>query len=99
NRTMDTAPLAMRASVKHLRALHEHVVILSIETLPVPHVPVSERLTIDELGYSDDGITHAGARFGYMDRQDVPGVLALIEKAEIECPVEVDDASYFLSRI
>ena len=38
NRTKVTAPLAMRASVEHLHALNEHVVILSIETLAVPHV-------------------------------------------------------------
>jgi KUP system potassium uptake protein len=99
NRTKETAPLAMRASVRHIHALHEHVVILSIDTLPVPHVPASERLVIDDLGYADDGITHAGARFGYMDRHDVPGVVRLIEQADIECPVEVDEASYFLSRI
>jgi KUP system potassium uptake protein len=100
NRNKDTAPLAMRASVKHIHALHEHVVIMSIETLPVPHVPVAERLLIDELGYSDDGITHAGVRFGYMDRQDVPEVLRLIEQADIqECPVITDEASYFLSRV
>ena len=36
NRSKDTAPLAMRASVEHLHALHEHVVILSIETLAGP---------------------------------------------------------------
>ena len=32
NRGKATAPLAMRASVEHLHVLHEHVVILSIET-------------------------------------------------------------------
>ena len=36
NRTKVTAPLAMRASVEHLHALNEHVVILSIETLAGP---------------------------------------------------------------
>jgi KUP system potassium uptake protein len=85
--------------VEHLHALHEHVVILTIETMQVPRVPQSERLVIDELGYSDDGITHATARFGYMDRTDVPRVLRLIEKQDIECPLEVDSASYFLSKI
>jgi KUP system potassium uptake protein len=100
NRTKETAPLAMRASVKHLHALHQYVVILSIETLPVPHVSAAERLVVDALGYSDDGITHAGARFGYMDRQDVPEILRMIERAEIqECPVIADLASYFLSKI
>jgi KUP system potassium uptake protein len=99
NRNKITAPLAMRASVKHLHALHEHVVILSIETLAVPHVPPADRLVIDDLGYTDDAMTHADARFGYMDQPNVPAVLRLIEKAPIECPLEVDDASYFLSTI
>ncbi len=99
NRNNLTAPLAMRACVDHLHALHEHVVLLTIETQPVPHVPLADRLLIDDLGYTDDGITHVTARFGYMDASDVPEVLRLIEKAEIECPLEVDDASYFLSTI
>lgn len=99
NRTKETAPLAMRASVEHLHALHEHVVILSIETLPVPHIPVAERLVIDDLGYSDDGIDHAGARFGYMDEPNVPAVLRLLEQTHAEFALDVDQASYFLSTI
>ena len=99
NRERETTPLAMLESVKHLHALHEHVVILTIETMPVPRVPPRERLSIDELGYSDDGITHATARFGYTDRTDVPRVLRRIEKEDIECPLEVDKASYFLSKV
>jgi KUP system potassium uptake protein len=99
NRTKVTAPLAMRASVEHLHALNEHVVILSIETRPVPHVSAADRLDIDDLGYTDDGITHATARFGYMDQPNIPEVLRLIEQAQVESPLEVDDASYFLSTI
>ena len=64
NRGKQTAPLAVRANVEHLRVLHEHVVILSIETMPQPRVPVADRLVIDELGYSGDGIMHVTARFG-----------------------------------
>ena len=99
NRGKETAPLAMRASVEHYQVLHEHVVIMSIETQPVPRVSVADRLVIDDLGYTDDGITHVGARFGYMDAPDVPEVLRLLESAEIECPIEVDTASYFVSTI
>jgi len=99
NRTKETAPLAMRASVEHLHALHEHVVIVTIETMPVPRIRASDRLVIDDLGYRDDGITHVTARFGYMDRTDVPRVLRLIAKRGIECPLEVDTASYFLSKV
>jgi KUP system potassium uptake protein len=99
NRGKETAPLAMRANVKHNRVLHEHVVIMSIETQPVPRVPVADRLVIDDLGYSDDGITHVTARFGYMDEPNIPGVLRLLEAAEIERPIDVDQVSYFLSKI
>ena len=99
NRGKETAPLAMRANVKHNRVLHEHVVIISIDTQPVPRLPVADRLVIDDLGYSDDGITHVTARFGYMDEPNIPGVLRLLETAEIERPIDVDNASYFLSKI
>jgi KUP system potassium uptake protein len=98
NRGKITAPLAMRANVEHNRVLHEHVVILSIETMPVPHVPAAQRLVIDDLGHKDDGITHVAARFGYMDEPNVPKLLRLIGKAEIESPLD-DEVSYFLSKI
>ena len=99
NRGKRTTPLAMRANVEHNHVLHEHVVILSIETLPVPHVATADRLAIDDLGYADDGIAHVSARFGYMDEPNVPAVLRLAADAGLECPLEVDEASYFLSTI
>lgn len=99
NRGKATTPLAMRANVTHNHVLHEHVVILSIETEPLPHVAVGDRITVDDLGYTDDGITHVTARFGYMEGPNVPDVLRLAVKAGLECPVEVEDASYFLSTI
>jgi KUP system potassium uptake protein len=100
NREQETAPLAMRASVKHLHALHEHVVILTLETMPVPRVAPSKRFTIDELGYRDDGITHVTAQFGYMEPRDVPRLLRQIEQHhQLECPIEVKSASYFLSKV
>jgi KUP system potassium uptake protein len=99
NRGKETAPLAMRASVEHLRSLNEHVVILAIETRPIPRVPAAERLVIDDLGYRDDGIAHATARFGYMERPDVPAVLRQIEATGLEFPIRAADASYYLSTI
>jgi KUP system potassium uptake protein len=99
NRNNETTPLAMRANVEHNQILHEHVVILSIATLPLPHVAPAERLSVDDLGYTDDGITHVEARFGYMEQPDVPSALRLAADAGLECPLEVDEASYFLSTI
>jgi KUP system potassium uptake protein len=99
NRGKTTTPLAMRANVQHNQVLHEHVVILSIETLPVPYVASGDRLVIDSLGHTDDGITHVSASFGYMDEPYVPEVLELADGAGLECPLEVNEASYFLSTI
>jgi KUP system potassium uptake protein len=99
NRGKATTPLALRANVEHNQVLHEHVLILSIETKPVPHVPAAERITVDDLGYKDDRIIHVTARFGYMDQANVPGLLPLIRAAELESPLDDDKLSYFLSRI
>jgi len=98
NRNKATTPLAMRANVEHNQILHQHAVILSIETLPVPSVAGAQRFEFDDLGYRDDGISHLTARFGYMEQPDVPA--ALREASDVlALPVDVEDASYFLSTI
>ncbi|MBK3573377.1 potassium transporter Kup [Streptomyces sp. MBT65] len=99
NRGKRTAPLAMRANVERNHVRHEQVVILSIETETVPRVPADRRIVVDGLGYADDGIVHVTARFGYMETPDVPGTLALLDPADTEGPLLLDDASYFLSTI
>jgi KUP system potassium uptake protein len=99
NRGDRTTPLAMRATVEHLRTLHEHVVIATIETEMRPYVPEEERLVISDLGFRDDGISHISARFGFLDDPHVPAVLRAANEAGLECPLEVDEASYFLSKI
>ncbi|MCX4809522.1 hypothetical protein OG601_02645 [Streptomyces sp. NBC_01239] len=50
-------------------------------------------------GAAGSGIVHVTARFGYMETPDVPGTLALIDPAETEGPLHLDQASYFLSTI
>jgi KUP system potassium uptake protein len=99
NRGKATVPLAMRANVEHNHILHENVVILSIETLPVPHVPDDDRVTVDDLGYTDDGIIHVSARFGYVQSPDVPEVLRSAAAASAELNLELEETSYFLSTI
>ncbi|GAA1368841.1 potassium transporter Kup [Catellatospora chokoriensis] len=99
NRGKQTAPLALRANLEHNHVRHEHVVIMSIETDTVPRVPADERITVDDLGYTDDGITHVTARFGYMDNPDVPAALHTLDPALTEGQLDLDNASYFLSTI
>jgi KUP system potassium uptake protein len=99
NRGNKTAPLALRANVAHNDVLHEHVVIVTINTLPIPRVGDSERIEIDPLGRANDGIIHVTARFGYMEMPDVRHALRLLEPTKSEGSIAIDDASYFLSKI
>jgi KUP system potassium uptake protein len=99
NRGKATAPLALRANVEHNNIRHQYVIILSIETKPVPHIPDAQRLVIDPLGHKDDRITHVTAYFGYMDQPDVPALLPLIANADPESSIGQGEVSYFLSTI
>src|SRR5271167_152009 len=99
NRRKQTAPLAMRANFEFNHVVHGHVVIMSIDTMTVPRVADSERIEVDELGSADDGITHITAHFGYMETPDVLGALQLLDPAQIQDPIAIDDAFYVLSTI
>jgi KUP system potassium uptake protein len=96
-----TTPLALRANVERNHALHEHVVIVSLHTERVPHVPAEDRLESDRLGCDDDGIVGLKARFGFQDAQDVPATLRLALKQGLleDDAIDLEHASYFLSHI
>ena len=100
NASAHTTPLALRHNVKHNHVLHEHVIILTVETLDVPHVADSERVVVDDFGHAADGIFLVTARFGFQDDPNVPDALRLALAASGEAgDAEIDEASYFLSRI
>jgi KUP system potassium uptake protein len=90
-------PLALRYNVEHNRVLHDQVVVFSVETVGVPHVSAADRLTIDDLLIPDDGIVLITARFGFQDVPDVPD--ALRQACTHGLALDVDGASYFLSRV
>jgi len=72
---------------------------MSIETEPVPRVPADQRITVDDLGYADDGIIHVTLRYGYVETPDVPAALAMLDPGATEGQPDLDRASYFLSKI
>jgi KUP system potassium uptake protein len=95
----ETTPLALRENVDHNHVLHSCVVIVSVQTRRIPHVPRSERVVVDELGYEDDGILHLTLRYGFQDDQDVPAALRLAALQDLEVKIDVDRATYFVSQI
>jgi KUP system potassium uptake protein len=72
---------------------------MAIDTVPVPRVPDSERTAVDALGYAEDGLIHLTAHFGYMEKPDILGALRLLDPAQTEGTIAIDDASYFLSKL
>jgi KUP system potassium uptake protein len=99
--TKETTPLALRANLEHNHVVHGCVVIISGMTENVPHIPWSERLTVDHLGDRSDGILHVSARFGFQDRTDFPEVIRRVARrtGATEGQLDPDTASYFVSRI
>lgn len=100
NRGGTTTPLSMKANVDHNHVLHEHVIIVSMDTRPVPRVPDAERISVvDHLGYRDDGIFFVSASYGYMERPDVPAALRFVDPIDTEGRIDLENASYFLSKV
>jgi KUP system potassium uptake protein len=96
----ETTPLALRAEVDHTHALHEKVVIISIEELNVPQVDEEHRFAVNLIGHGLWKVAHVTARFGYQEKQNVPAALALARKRGLlERNLDLEGASYFLSRI
>ena len=97
--TKQTTPLALRANVQHNHVLHEHVVIVSAITQNVPHVAPGQQVSMDDLGYSNDGIVHLLLNFGFADNPDIPGALRQASGSDgWELEFDPDAASYFVSR-
>ncbi len=95
----DTTPLAMRANVEVNHVLHEQVVIVTAKSEDVPHVARRKRVAVDHLRWSDDNITHVEARFGFKDRPDIPDALKLARKQIAERGPNLDEPTYFISRV
>jgi KUP system potassium uptake protein len=95
----ETAPLALRANVEFNHVLHERVVIVSVRSENVPHVAPRERVSIDQLGHTADGIVHLSARFGFQDDQHIPDLLRRSRGLCDALEFDADTAKYFLSHI
>jgi KUP system potassium uptake protein len=95
-----TTPLALRAEVERIHALHEKVVIVSLEPISIPHVDPSDRFSVEHLGRGLFKVVYLTIRVGYRDPNNVPEALALARKRGLlERNLDLEHASYLLSRI
>ena len=95
----ETTPLALRENVDHNHVLHESTVVVSVQTMRVPHVERSERVVVDALGYEDDGIMHVTVRYGFQDDHDVVAAMRQAIAQGLECAVDVGNATFLVSQI
>ena len=90
----DLVPKALLHNLKHNKVLHARNVLLTVETLPVPHVAARERLSLHPLA---DGFQRATLRYGFMETPDIPQ--ALMAAADHgEAGFDPMDTTYFTSR-
>ena len=96
----DTTPLALHAQVEHTHTLHKRVLIVSIDTVSIPHVDDHERFAVEKLGPRGFNIRHVTIRNGYHDEINIPGSLHECRKQGLlERDLDLEHASYFVSRI
>jgi KUP system potassium uptake protein len=100
NPSRDTTPLALHAQVEHTHTLHQTVLIVSIETVSIPHVDDHERFAVDKLGPRGFKLRHVTIRDGYHDQLNIPASLHECRKQGLlERNLDLEHASYFVSRI
>jgi KUP system potassium uptake protein len=86
-------PTALLHNLKHNKVLHEHNVIVTIETAHTPRVEASERIRLEK---TSERFGLARLRFGYMETPNVPRALA--EARRLGWPFDIMSTSFFVSR-
>jgi KUP system potassium uptake protein len=89
----DSVPHAMLHSLKHYKALHEQVVILSVSVFDVPFVPDIDRVEVRHLS---GNFSQVIVQYGFKDEPDIPAALLLCTDSGLS--IDMMDASFFLGR-
>jgi len=90
---VSATPPALLHNLKHNHVLHEHIIVLTVETRDVPHMREDERAVIDHLS---DRFERVSLRFGFMESPNINRALALCRKQGLQ--FEGMKTSFFLGR-
>jgi KUP system potassium uptake protein len=86
-------PAALVHNLHYNKMLHEHVIVLTVATVPTPHVDPDERFTVRSMGAN---IYNARIQYGFVEDPDIPEVLGQLRDAGV--PIDEDDLTFFLGR-
>jgi len=86
-------PTALLHNLKHNKVLHEHNVILTIETTQTPRVNPAERVRMETIS---ERFATVRLRFGFMESPNVPKALVIARK--LGWQFDIMATSFFVSR-
>jgi KUP system potassium uptake protein len=86
-------PITLLHHYKHLKVLHEQVLLLSIRSADTPFVSRAERLSVTSLGH---GFFRVIARYGFMQTPNVPEIMRLARSQGLVA--EMEQTTFFLGR-
>jgi KUP system potassium uptake protein len=90
-RTLRDAPPVMVWHLKHNRALHERLFVLTVSTESIPWISDDTRLKVEEIA---PRFWRATARYGFMERPDIP---TLLQNANARgCSLDLPDVTYYV---
>ncbi|MDP1749234.1 MAG: KUP/HAK/KT family potassium transporter [Reyranella sp.] len=89
----DNASNCMRRNLTHNEALHENVVLLTIQIADEPFVAPEMHREVADLG---NGIHRVLLRYGFMEKPDVARAIAGLADSGI--PVDLEHTTYFIGR-
>ncbi|MGV3755485.1 MAG: potassium transporter Kup [Verrucomicrobiota bacterium] len=87
-------PLALLHNIKHNRIVHERVILLNMFTADEPHVPESQRVTVEEMRH---GFYRVIGRFGFMQEPLVADVIAAARNHGLD--INPEQSTFFLSHL
>lgn len=90
-RTSQGTPSLMVWHVRHNRALHEKLFVLRLASLPIPWVTGSDRIDLHEIA---PNFWRAEARYGFMERPDIPAILRT--STSRGSTIDLEDITYYV---
>lgn len=87
-------PPTLYQTFRHFNCVHEHLVLLNVHTLDIPHVPPTNRVRLQDIG---PRVYKVAIDYGFMDLPDVPGALKGLMLSD-NIPLNPDTATFFLGR-